>query len=81
MSHTDPILSPPSPHLRAILNMPSCHSACHGAAVPRPAWLKFVIFTRAGTAQLFESIGFSGAFSDLVIATERAGGIALILGL
>jgi len=81
MSHTDLILSPPSPHQRAILNMPSCPSGCHGAPVPRPAWLKLVIFTRAGTVQFFESIGFSGAFAYVVIATELAGSIALILGL
>jgi putative oxidoreductase len=45
------------------------------------AWLKIAIFTPAGTAQFFESIGFPGALAYLVIAAELAGGIALILGI
>lgn len=45
------------------------------------AWLKIAVFTPAGTAQFFESIGFPGALAYVVIAAELAGGIALILGL
>jgi putative oxidoreductase len=45
------------------------------------AWLKIAVFTPAGTAQFFESIGFPGALAYVVIAAEVAGGIALIAGL
>jgi putative oxidoreductase len=44
------------------------------------AWLKIAVFTPAGTAQFFESIGFPGPLAYLVIAAELAGGIALIAG-
>jgi putative oxidoreductase len=44
------------------------------------AWLKLVIFTPAGTAGFFESLGFPGFLAYLVIAAELGGGIALILG-
>jgi putative oxidoreductase len=44
------------------------------------AWLKLVIFTPAGTAGFFESLGFRGFLAYLVIAAELGGGIALILG-
>lgn len=44
------------------------------------AWLKLVIFTPAGTATFFESLGFPGILAYLVIAAELFGGIALILG-
>lgn len=43
-------------------------------------WLKLVIFTPAGTAGFFESLGFPGPLAYLVIAAELLGGIALILG-
>ncbi|HLS69096.1 MAG TPA: DoxX family protein [Kiloniellales bacterium] len=45
------------------------------------AWLKIVIFTPAGTAGFFESLGFPGFLAYPVIAAELFGGIALILGL
>lgn len=44
------------------------------------AWLKISVFTPAGTAAFFESIGFPGPLAYLVIAAEGIGGIALILG-
>jgi putative oxidoreductase len=44
------------------------------------AWLKIAVFTPAGTAQFFESIGFPGALAYIVIAAELVGGIALIAG-
>lgn len=44
------------------------------------AWLKIAVFTPAGTAQFFESIGFPGALAHAVIAAELAGGLALIAG-
>ncbi len=44
------------------------------------AWLKLAIFTPAGTAGFFESLGFPGFLAYLVIAAELLGGIALILG-
>ena len=39
-----------------------------------------MIFTPAGTAAFFESLGFPGALAYLVMAAELAGGVALILG-
>ena len=44
------------------------------------AYLKIAIFTPAGTAQFFESIGFPGFLAYIVIAAELTGGIALITG-
>lgn len=44
-------------------------------------WLKLVVFTPAGTAGFFESLGFPGFLAYVVIAAEGFGGIALILGL
>lgn len=44
------------------------------------AWLKIAVFTPAGTAQFFESIGFPGALAYAVIAAELVGGLALIAG-
>lgn len=44
------------------------------------AWLKLAIFTPAGTAGFFESLGFPGFLAYVVIAAELFGGIALILG-
>lgn len=45
------------------------------------AWLKIAVFTPAGTAQFFQSIGFPGFLAYVVIGAELIGGIALILGL
>lgn len=44
------------------------------------AGLKFFVFTPAGAAGFFASLGLPGAFAYLVIAAEFAAGIALILG-
>lgn len=44
------------------------------------AWLKIFVFTPAGTAGYFESIGFPAALAYLVILAELGGGITLILG-
>jgi putative oxidoreductase len=45
------------------------------------AWLKYAIFTPAGTVQYFQSLGLPGPLAYVVIAAEFFGGIALILGL
>jgi putative oxidoreductase len=45
------------------------------------ASLKFFIFTPAGTAKFFASVGLPPALAYLVIAAEVIGGIALVLGL
>lgn len=45
------------------------------------AGLKLFVFTPAGTAAFFESLGFPGALAYLVIAVELLGAIALILGI
>jgi len=45
------------------------------------AWLKVVVFTPAGTAGFFESLGFPGELAYAVILAEGLGGIALVLGL
>jgi putative oxidoreductase len=44
------------------------------------AGLKLFIFTPAGTAAYFASLGLPGPLAYLVIAAELLGGIALILG-
>ncbi len=44
------------------------------------AGLKLFVFTPAGTAGYFASLGLPGPFAFLVIAAELFGGIALILG-
>ncbi|MBD2748561.1 DoxX family protein [Microvirga sp. BT688] len=45
------------------------------------AGLKFFVFTPAGAAQFFGSLGLPPALAYLTIAAEALGGIALILGL
>lgn len=42
--------------------------------------LKFFVFTPAGTANFFVSLGLPGALAYLTMAVELAGAIALILG-
>jgi putative oxidoreductase len=44
------------------------------------ASLKLFVFTPAGTAQFFASVGVPGALAYVTIAAEVLGGIALILG-
>jgi putative oxidoreductase len=43
-------------------------------------YLKLFVFTLAGTAGFFESLGLPGAVAYLVFAAEGIGGILLILG-
>ncbi|MFN4141975.1 DoxX family protein [Aestuariivirga sp.] len=43
--------------------------------------IKLLVFTPAGTAGYFESVGLPGALGHLTILAEIAGGIALILGI
>jgi putative oxidoreductase len=45
------------------------------------AGLKLWVFTLAGTAQFFQSVGFPGFLAYPVFAAELLGGIALLLGL
>lgn len=42
--------------------------------------LKIFVFTPAGTAAYFESLGFAGFLAYPIIAIEVLGGIALVLG-
>lgn len=51
-----------------------------GALFIAHALLKLVVFTPAGTAGFFQSIGLPGALAYLVIAAELLGGIALVAG-
>jgi len=44
------------------------------------AWLKIFVFTPAGTAQFFASLGLPGFLAYVVILVEVLGGVALILG-
>ena len=44
------------------------------------AWMKISVFTPAGTAQYFASIGLPGVLAYLTIAAELGGGLALIAG-
>ena len=43
--------------------------------------LKVFVFTPAGTAQFFASLGLPAGLAYLVIAAETLGGVALILGI
>ncbi len=45
------------------------------------AGLKFFVFTPAGTAKFFGSVGLPPALAYLIITAEVIGGVALILGL
>jgi putative oxidoreductase len=65
------------------------HTAPYGALLLRialgvlflaHAGLKVFVFTPAGTAGFFESIGLPGALAYLVIAAEIIGAVALIVG-
>lgn len=51
-----------------------------GAMFIAHALLKIVVFTPAGTAGYFGSIGLPGALAYVVIALELLGGLALVLG-
>jgi putative oxidoreductase len=51
-----------------------------GALFLAHAGLKFFVFTPAGTAQFFGSLGLPPALAYLVIAAETAGAVALIAG-
>ena len=52
-----------------------------GALFLAHAGLKLFVFTPAGTAQFFGSVGLPPALAYVTIAAEVGGGIALILGL
>ena len=43
-------------------------------------WMKYSVFTPAGTAGYFESIGLPGFLAYITIAVEILGGLALIAG-
>ena len=43
--------------------------------------VKLLVFTPAGTAGYFESIGLPGALANLAVLAEVGGGLALILGI
>ena len=51
-----------------------------GALFLAHAGLKIFVFTPAGTAQFFASLGLPPVLGYLTIATELTGGLALILG-
>src|SRR3546814_15128425 len=66
------------------------HTGMIGATVLRAALgglflahagMKIFVFTPAGTAQFFESVGVPGFIAYLVLTAETLGGIALPLGL
>jgi putative oxidoreductase len=46
-----------------------------------PAWLKIAVFTPAGAAKYFESLGVPGFFAYLTMAAEIGGGALLLLGI
>ena len=45
------------------------------------AWLKIAVFTPAGAAKYFESLGVPGSFAYLTMAAEIGGGVLLLLGI
>ncbi|MEZ0167218.1 DoxX family protein [Microvirga sp. TS319] len=51
-----------------------------GALFLAHAGLKIVVFTPAGTAQFFQSLGLPGGLAYAVILAEVLGGLALIAG-
>lgn len=51
-----------------------------GIAFIAHAYLKYAIFTPAGTVQYFQALGLPGPLAYVVMAAEFFGGIALILG-
>ncbi|WP_414475801.1 DoxX family protein [Microvirga sp. M2] len=51
-----------------------------GALFLAHAGLKIVVFTPAGTAQFFQSLGLPGGLAYAVILAEVVGGLALIAG-
>jgi putative oxidoreductase len=51
-----------------------------GAVLVAHGLLKFFVFTLAGTAGFFESVGFPGWFAYIVAPFEVAAGLALIVG-
>ena len=52
-----------------------------GALFLAHAWLKIAVFTPAGTAKFFASVGLPPSLAYATIAAELGGGIALLLGL
>ena len=48
--------------------------------VAHSLYLKFFVFTLAGTAQFFGALGFPEFLAYVVFVAEAAGGIALIIG-
>jgi putative oxidoreductase len=63
-----------APHAALILRV------ALGALFLAHAGLKIFVFTPAGTAQFFGSLGLPQALAYLTILAEVAGGVALILG-
>src|SRR5258706_2874020 len=51
-----------------------------GAMFIAHALLKYFVFTPAGTAKFFESLGLPGVLGYATIAAELAGGVLLIAG-
>jgi putative oxidoreductase len=45
------------------------------------AWLKIAVFTPAGAAKYFESLGVPGFVAYLTMAAEIGGGLLLLLGI
>jgi putative oxidoreductase len=45
------------------------------------AWLKIAVFTPAGAAKYFQSLGVPGFFAYLSMAAEIGGGLLLLLGI
>ena len=45
------------------------------------AWLKIAVYTPAGAAKYFESLGVPGFLAYLTMATEIGGGLLLLLGI
>jgi putative oxidoreductase len=52
-----------------------------GAMFIAHALLKYFVFTPAGTAKFFESLGLPGVLGYATIAAELLGGVLLIVGL
>jgi putative oxidoreductase len=51
-----------------------------GAMFIAHALLKYLVFTLAGTAQFFESLGLPGFLGYVTVAAELTGGVMLVMG-
>ncbi|OYX42838.1 MAG: LysR family transcriptional regulator [Rhodobacterales bacterium 32-67-9] len=75
INRTDSLSAPSNAHYAALILR-----IAMGGLFLAHVWLKIAVFTPAGTAGYFASIGLPGFLAYLTIAAELLGGLALIAG-